>query len=286
VGTINSGKGTVISAHYPSNLDFDKKMKWNIGISNAININSENNIWYPFANNGYIEFSGYLRTDIIWFTNLSSSLTSIKEKISFQQSSTFVGGMTGQLGVRKALRHDRGFIEGTLIFPGRPYYSNGSFPFKTGIVPSYSLSWIKNRFMTSQINTYLSIMKNIKKKHDVFLDNDIQLTAYSEHQLFNLYISPYLTAQYQKLIAPISLYDNNRDARILGFIFGGFSIMPLQPKYDFLQINFNVPIYSWVSKIGFPDGTVPHPSITISLFSNGVFKKKRVKDDSIPNIFK
>ena len=280
VGAVNSNASSVISAHYPSKLDFNQNVRWNVGLLNSINLDNSRNIKYPFANNGYLEVSGYLTDKIVWFINTSISFTSIEEKVSFEQSSTYVVGAKARSGFRKELNYNLGLAEGTLTLPLKPYYSNESFPFKTGVVPTYSINWIKRNFFNNSFNILFGIDKNIQEKSNVFIDNEISMVLWKDEQIFNFYISPYLSIQHQKLLAPLTPFEDSRDTRYLGFIYLGINLIPLNPQIDFFQINLNIPIYSWVSKIGFPDGTAPNTSLSISVFSNGLFKK-----DTKPNIF-
>ncbi len=280
VGAVNSNAGSVILAHYPSKLDFNQNMRWNVGLSNLINLDDSRNIRYPFGNNGYFEVSGYLTDKVVWFINTSVSFTSIKESVSFQQSSTYVLGAKVQSGFRKELTYNLGLAEGALTLPVKPHYSNESFPFKTGIVPTYSITWIKRNLFNNSFNILFGIDKNIQEKSNVFIDNEISTIFWLDEQILNFYVSPYLSIQHQKLIAPPTPFEDNRDTRYLGFIYLGINLIPSNSQIDFFQISLNIPIYSWVSKIGFPDGTVPSTSISIFVFSNGLFKK-----DTKLNIF-
>lgn len=274
VGTVNTGSSNVISAHFPANLAIDKKIRWNTGLLNSKNFNNGELIKYPYSHSGYIEISDYINNYSVWFINTSLSATSLNEKVSFDNTSTYVIGGKGQFGIRNKLNYGIGLIENSFTFPVKPYYTNQDFVFKTGVVPSYSFNWMKTRILDSVSNVQVGIRKNFKEKRDVFIDNYISLTFWREDQFFDFLISPYISLQHQKLIAPLTPFEDNRDSRLMSFIFIGMNLITLNQKFDFIQINLNVPIYSWVAEIGFPDGTIPSTSLSISFFSNGIFKKK------------
>lgn len=275
VGIVSNGSGNVVSAHFPNEFVINKNMMWNAGVINSVNFNNDELIKYPFGSNGYFEISDYLFNNTIGFINASYSVTSIWEHVSFEKTSTYIIGTKGQLGIRSKLNYGMGLIESSLIVPVVPYYTNQEFAFKTGVVPSYTFKWILQELFDSNSNFQIGLNKNFKEKRDVFVDNNINLTLWREEQVFNLYVSPYLSLQHQKLISPLAPFDDNRDSRLMRFVHLGINLIPLNPKYDFIQLNLNIPIYSWVSEIGFPDGTIPSTSLSVTIFSKDSFKKEK-----------
>ena len=157
VGTVNTGTSTVVSAHYPSDMEFEKEMKWNVGLIGTMNFNNSELIKYPFANNGYFEISDYFTKTSIWFIHASFSAILLNETVSFDKASTYIIGGKGQIGIRNKLTYRMGFLEYSLNFPVKPYYTNNDFPFKTDVIPSYSINWIKTKLLDSNFNLQIWI---------------------------------------------------------------------------------------------------------------------------------
>lgn len=281
VGATNSGSGSLVrNAHFPSPLDFQHKFHWNFGLNTNVPYNGDLNIKYTFSGSTYGEVSAYVSKNTVGFLNVMFTLTNLSETISFEESKTNIQNTNFSVGIRHRISDKRGFLNSSISFPANPIYSNDNFLFQTGVVPSFSLYWL-NAYKynignyRSNINIAFSASKNIKEKSNVYLDDNYSVNLSSSLELWNLLITPNLDVNYQKLLAPLSPYDISRQDRWLGIISIGFNIIPTNQNWNWLQVNTSFPIYGWASKVGFPDGTQPIPSISILVNKNGIFGSKQ-----------
>lgn len=281
VGATNSGNGSSVrNAHFPSPLDFERKFHWNFGLNTNVPYNGDLNIKYKFSGSTYGEVSAYVLKNTVGFLNVMFTLTNLSESISFEQSQTNILNTNFSAGIRHWISDKIGFLNTGISFPVNSIYSNDDFLFQTGVVPSFSLYWL-NTFeyhinnYHSNFNIVLGASKNIQEKSNVYLDDNYSINLSSSLELWNLLIAPNVDVSYQKLLAPLSPYDINRQDRWLSTISIGFNIIPTNQNWNWLQVNTRFPIYGWASKIGFPDGTQPIPSISILASKNGIFGSKQ-----------
>jgi hypothetical protein len=271
VGSVNSNSSVNSwETQWPSLLDFNRKPNWIIGSTFGKPYNVGQNIQYGFINTTFTEFSNYIFPKTVGFIDGSLNISNISENISFEQSETYINQLNLDLGFRYLISHKWGHLNGILHLPLNTKYSNDDFLFKTKAVSSISGTWIKPFLIsTSTINRrlslQLSVSKNLKEDPQVYIDDNYNLNVSTSFNVFsNLSISPNINTNYYKLLAPLSPYDSERQERWLEIIAAGFDITPIN-KLNWLHFGGSIPLIFWASEIGFPDGTQPTPSFSITM---------------------
>ena len=288
VGAANGNRqSNVLNAHYPTSLDFNKNMRWNMGFNTNIPYNGDLNIQYKFSGSAYSEISGYIFDNTIGHINSNLNFSNISESLSFEQTQTSLLRTDFTLGLRHKINEKLGYLNTSISLPLQPKYFNKDFLFRTGVVSTVSINWLNTvqyniSDFHSNLNFGLGINKNIKEKSDVFLDDRLSIFLSSVFNIGKLQVLPNIDVNYQKLLAPLSPYDVSRQERWLGTFSIGVNIIPMPEKWNWMQIDVNIPIYGWASEIGFPDGTQPVPSFSLSVHKNGLLG---VKQKSEINIF-
>ncbi len=271
VGSVNSNSSVNSwETQWPSLLDFNRKPNWIIGSTFGKPYNGAQNIQYGFINTTFTEYSNYIFPKTVGFIDGSLNISNISENISFEQSETYINQLNLDLGFRYLISHKWGHLNGILHLPLNTKYSNDDFLFKTKAVSSISGTWIKPFLIsTSTINQrlslQLSVSKNLKEDPLVYIDDNYNLNVSTSFNVFsNLSISPNINTNYYKLLAPLSPYDSERQERWLGIIAAGFDMTPIN-KLNWLHFGGSIPLIFWASEIGFPDGTQPTPSFSITM---------------------
>jgi len=233
--------------------------------------NGDLNIKYGFSRTIYSEFSNYIFSSTVGYITGSFNTSNISEKISFDQTKTNINQVNLDIGFRHYLNNKIGYITGSLHMPILTEFSNDNFLFRTKAVSSISTTWIKTFLVsTSVINqrfsSQLSASKNLKQDPQVYIDDNYNFNLSTSFELLSqLSFSSNVNTNYYKLLAPLSPFDSERQERRLGIISVGFDITPISDKIGWLHINGNIPFYNWASEIGFPDGTQPAPSFSITI---------------------
>jgi len=272
VGSVNNSSSVNSwETQWPSLLDFNRKPNWIIGSTFGKPYNGELNIQYGFINTTFTEFSNYIFPKTVVFINGSLNISNISENISFEQTESYINQLNLDLGFRYLISHNWGHINGTFHLPLNTKYSNDDFLFKTKAVSSISGTWIKPFLISTttinqRLSLQLSVSKNLKEDPQVYIDDIYNFTISSPFELFSQFsLNPNINTNYYKLLAPLSPYESERRDRWLGVISIGFDITPLNTKINWLHINGYIPITFWASEIGFPDGTQPTPSFSITM---------------------
>jgi hypothetical protein len=286
VGAIDQGGGassTNWNTHWPSSFYHDREWKWSAGLNSSGTGNREHRIKYGFAASGFIQVAHSFNTKTAWYSHLELNRIKISESLSFEGSETGITQFGFRTGIRYLLPSKFGYLSGEVYLPGNPVYSNDDFSFRTGAVPAYTVAW--NGIITypglqyipeliPEIYAGMSYKNNISKKDNVFIDDVFQFhlsTIISP--VFQLDIAPYINSNIQKLLAPISPWESERQSRWLGIITLGTDITPSSERWNWLHIRLAVPVYGWYSEVGFPDGTQPSPIISLLISKSGSIGK-------------
>ncbi len=286
VGAANNSNGGSLSnwnAHWPSPRVQDKQWHWVSGFNIAGSDNADHRIQYGIGTSGFVQLSRSIKTGTIGFIHSDLSTIKISESLSFDGSSTGVNSLNVGFGIRQLISQQVGVVSGEIIFPMNPYYTQRDFSFKTGVVPSYHISWNRNYYthpgqlinkLIPNMSFSLGYTKNLKQKDNVFTDDKVDLHLSGTINSFvKLDVSPFVSASLEKLIAPLSPWDKNRQTRWLGVASIGIDFAPTAFSWNWLKLRAVLPVYGWYSEIGFPDGTQPSASVLITVVKNGVFNK-------------
>ncbi len=285
VGAIEHGGGassTHWGTHWPSRFDNRNQSKWVVGFNSTHTEDKGLNIRYGTAYSTHIQLSRYLTPNTVGYVQGETSLIRLEESLSFEQESSRVQQWGLRTGVRYLLPGKWGLMFGEYSNPAPPNFSNPDFVFTTGAVSSAMLGWI-NRFQTpwsvnhpsvlSDYSLSFSYGKNLKKQDDVYLDDAINAHISTSIYTSKFKLSPFATLQSQKLLAPLSPWDENRQTRWLGVINFGFDFTLSHHKLNWVHLRVNFPVYRWTSHSDFPDGTEPVPRISISFSRGGILRK-------------
>lgn len=271
VGSVNSNaSASYWETQWPSLLDFDRRANWVIGSTIGKPYNGDLNIQYGFNGTLFTEFSNYILSSTVGYIAGSVNVSNISEQISFEQTETNINQVNINLGFRHLITHKIGHINGSIQIPLVTKFSNDDFLFKTEAVSSVSVTWIKTFLIsTSTINQRLSLQlsmsKNLKEDPLVYIDDNYNLNLSTSFNVLSQFsFSPSINTNYYKLLAPLSPYDLERQERWLGVSSVGFDITPINTKLNWLHFTASIPILFWASEIGFPDGTQPTPSFSIT----------------------
>ncbi|MEE8340532.1 MAG: hypothetical protein V3R52_00375 [Candidatus Neomarinimicrobiota bacterium] len=272
VGSVNSNSNVSNwESQWPSQLDFNRRANWIIGSTLGKSDNGDLNIQYGFNGTVFTEYSNYIFSNTVGYISGLLNVSNISEKISFEQTETNVNHLNLNIGFRHFLSHKIGYASGAVNIPITTKYSNDKFLFKTNAVSSVSASWIKtflisNSIINQRFSLQLSGSKNLKIDPEVYVDDNFNLNLSTSFSFLNQFsISPNINTNYYKLLAPISPFESERQSRWLGVFTAGFDITPVSEKIDWLHFSGSIPLFSWASEIGFPDGAQPIPSISLSI---------------------
>jgi hypothetical protein len=282
VGAIDQGGGassTNWNTHWPSSFYHDREWKWSAGVNTSGTGNGEHRIRYGIAASGFIQIARNLNKNIAWYSHLEFNRIKISETLSFKGSETGITQFGFRTGIRLLLPRDFGYLSGEIYLPGNPVYSNDDFSFRTGAVPAYSFAWNKTITypgfqlipeLIPEIYAGMSYKNNFSQKDDVFIDDTFQFhlsTVISP--IFKFDIVPYINTNIQKLLAPISPWESERQSRWLGIVAVGTDITPTSERWNWLHLRLSLPVYGWYSEVGFPDGTQPSPTISLVISKSG-----------------
>ena len=283
VGAVDHGGGTSSTqwnTHWPSHFDDRNAFKWIFGFNTTHTADDELNIRYGTTISTHLQASHYIGQKSIGYVQVEGSWLQLEESLSFAQSSSDVNQLGLRFGFRHLLPGKWGFFFGEFSLPKAPKFSNSDFAFTTGAVPIGTVGWT-NRLQTPWFLDYPSILpdvsisfsyaKNQKNKDDVFMDDAVNAhLASSIYVAESFSISPFSTYQSQKLLAPLSPWDTERQTRWLSVINIGIDITPSHHKWNWLHLRFAWPIYRWASNGNFPDGTEPVPRISLTINTGGL----------------
>jgi hypothetical protein len=272
VGSVNSF--TSVSnweTQWPSQLDFNRKANWIIGSTLGKPYNGDLNIQYGFNGSIFTEFSNYIFPNTIGYITGSLNVSNISEQISFEQTETNINHLNINFGFRHLISYKIGYINSTIQIPLATKFSNDRFLFKTNAVSSVSTAWIKTYLISSsaidqRLTLQLSASKNLKEDPEVYVDDNFNFNLSTSFNILGQFsFNPNININYYKLLAPLSPFESERQDRWLGILSAGFDITPVSNKMNWLHFNGNIPLLFWASEIGFPDGTQPTPSFSISI---------------------
>lgn len=281
VGAIDNGGGTSSTnwgTYWPSLFDDKNELKWVAGFNATHTDDNDLNIRYGTALVSYIQVSRYMGERSIGYIQAEGSWLRLQELISFDQSSSRIYQIGVRAGIRHLLPKKWGYGYAEINHSSRPNFSNRNFAFKIGSVPVISIGWT-NRYKSPWFLKYPKVFadyslsfaygKNLKEQDDVYLDDNISFHfSSSVYSYLPVSISPFSSLNIQNLLAPLSPWDLIRQRRWLGTVNIGFDLTPNNQKWSWMHIRFAYPIYSWASKVGFPDGTEPVARVTLSMIMN------------------
>lgn len=282
VGAVDQGGGsssTGWETHWPSHFDDHSSIKWLMGFNTVYTSDNDLNIRYGTAVSTHVQVSHYIGQKSIGYFQVEGSWLQLEESLSFAKSSSDVRQLGLRFGVRHLLTGHLGFVFGEYSVPNTPTFSNSDFAFPTGAVPSWTAGWT-NRFQTPWFidhpsflpsgSIFISYSKNQKKQDDVFMDDALNAHISSSIYLAQtISLSPFTTLLSQKLIAPLSPWETERQTRWLSVINFGVDLTPTHHKWNWLHLRFTWPIYRWSSNGNFPDGTEPVPRFALSINTGG-----------------
>jgi len=284
VGAIDHGGGassTQWEAQWPSHFDDHSSYKWLIGFNSTHTVDNDLNIRYGTALSSHIQVSHYIGQKSLGYFQMEASWLQLEESLSFSQSESDVQQLGLRFGIRHLLTKNMGFVFGEFSLPNAPTFSNNDFAFTTGAVPTFTTGWM-NRFQTPffernntffpDVATSISYSKNLRNQENVFMDDAVAAHLSSSIYLAQaVSLSPFTTLLSQKLIAPLSPWDTERQTRWLSVINFGVDLTPSHHKWNWLHLRFTWPIYRWSSNGNFPDGTEPVPRVGLSVNTGGLF---------------
>jgi len=272
VGAVRSGSSASNwDTQWPSPLDFSRKANWVVSANIGKSYDGDLNIKYGFSKTIYSEFSNYIFQNTVGYVNGSFNISNISEQISFDQTETNINQFNLDTGFRHYINNKMGYVTGSLHVPILTEFSNNDFLFRTNAVSSVSTTWTKTFLVsTSVINQRLSFQlsasKNLIEDPQVYIDDNYNFNLSTSFDLFSqLSFSSNINNNYYKLLAPLSPFDSERQERWLGIVSIGFDITPVNEKVNWIHFNGIVPLFHWASEIGFPDGTQPAPSFSITI---------------------
>jgi hypothetical protein len=286
VGAADNSNGSSLSnwnAHWPLANINDDRWRWLSGITVTGTNNSDYRIQYGLGAIGYIQLSRYIGNGLIGYIHSDLSFTKISESLSNEGSTTGINSASFRFGLRKLISQQIGVLSSEIRIPSKPNYSQKSFQFKTDVVPSIYITW-NNSFSISQdqfisrvlpqISLGVGYTKNFRQKPNVFIDDRLEFhLAGSINSFVKIDISPFINGSLEKLIAPLSPWEEDRQTRWLGIGKIGLDVTPTSFKWNWMKIRFSLPVYGWYSDVGFPDGTQPSPTISVAIMKSGFFNK-------------
>ncbi|MBT3217064.1 MAG: hypothetical protein HOD97_08505 [Candidatus Marinimicrobia bacterium] len=282
VGAIDHGGGTSSTqwdTQWPSLFDNRQVFKWVTGLNATHTDDDGLKVRYGTALNIYVQLSHYIGQKNVGYIQAEGSWILLEESLSFAKTSSRVQQLGLRLGIRHLLPGKWGYVFGEITLPKMPDFSNQDFAFASGAVPIALGGWT-NRFQTPWFYVYptlfpdvsvsVSFSKNQKKQIDVFTDDALSAHGSTSILLSQfLLLSPFSTFLYQKLLAPLSPWETERQSRWLSALNAGLDITPNHHKWNWLHLRFSWPVYRWSSSRNFPDGTEPVPRISISINRSG-----------------
>ncbi|MBC8346210.1 MAG: hypothetical protein ISR82_05290 [Candidatus Marinimicrobia bacterium] len=284
VGAIDQGGGLSSShwgTHWPSAYDDFKSTRWVVGLNSLARKDNHLNIRYGPSVSTFFQGSKYVTKKIIGYGQVDLSTAILKEDLSFDPQQTRIDVSGIRLGARFALSKKVGFGAIEWNHTNQPKLSNRSFTFPLASVPSLSASWInrvsmpwqsKNPFFLSSVTYSVQFTRNLKTDPDVFIDSHGSINFSSSIQTNDQFtFAPFLRFETQKLLAPLSPWEENRATRWLNQVNVGLDLTPKSHQWAWLHGRITLPLMWWASRDGFPDGT--EPVIQFSFVGNwqGVF---------------
>jgi len=288
VGSINNGGGTSSTnwgKHWPSKFDDRKSFNWVGGFNTTFTSDDHLRIRYGASVSAHGQISHYIGKRNIGYIQLESSWLQIEEFLSFSNSSSDVFQLGFKTGMRHLLSGKLGYIFEELSLPKSPTFTNTQFPFTTGAVPIFMVGYtnriqmpwaIKSPSFLADLSLSVSLSKNQKIQDNVFLDDAVNIHLSSSiYWIKSLALSPFSALQSQKLIAPLTPWDTERQSRRLNVMIIGLDLTPTHHDWRWLHLRIDFPVYQWTSNGLFPDGSEPVPRISLSINNNGVFQGKK-----------
>ncbi|MBT3299352.1 MAG: hypothetical protein HN657_01030 [Candidatus Marinimicrobia bacterium] len=286
VGTVDRGGGGAASlnwgTHWPSNFDNKKSFKWASGINTSHTADEALNIRYGASLSVHGLLSHYIGQRTIGYLKIESTWLQIEEFLSFSNSSSQINQLGFRTGFRHLLPEKWGFIFGELRLPKSPTFANPKFPFTTGAVPVFMIGYtnqiqmpwaIKSPLFLPELSWSVSLAKNQKMQADVYLDDELNAHISSfVYSIYPLAIIPFISIQAQKLLAPLSPWESERQTRRLNVMTFGLDFTPTHHNWKWIHLRFDLPIYQWTSNGNFPDGAEPVPRVSLSITKSGTIR--------------
>jgi len=270
VGAIDQGGGLSSShwgTHWPSEFDDFSKTRWIVGIQSLARKDNHLDIRYGPAFSTYFQASKYITKTIIGYGQVDFNSAILQEKLSFDPQKTRVDVTGYRFGTRFLLPNRLGFGAVELNNTNQPKLSNDNFTFQLASVPAVSISWINrfsmpwqaiNPFFLSAISITAIITENLKEDPNVFIDKRGSISFSSLIQTNDRFnFAPFIQIESQKLLAPLSPWETNRQTRWLNEVKAGLDVTPTHHQWNWLHGRLAIPIFWWASRAEFPDGTEP-----------------------------
>ncbi len=285
VGAVDHGGGTSANQwniQWPSRFDDHSSFKWLIGFNTIHTSDNVLNIRYRGVTSLHIQISHYMGENTLGYVQVEGSRLRLEESLSYQNSRSAVHQLGYRLGIRYLLPHNTGYTFGELSLPDKPQYSNKDFPFKTGTVPSIAVGWI-NHFSTPWADRFPSVFPditysftyghNLEIRDNIYLDQPFYGHISSTLFITKLFsVSPFTTIETQKLLAPLSPWESERQSRWLSVIRFGIDVTPIRSSWNRLHFRLSFPLLYRSSSGGFPDGTEPVPRLSLSFNTAGYIR--------------
>lgn len=219
------------------------------------------------------ELSYNLSSRTVLFTNTDFSTGSIHEHVSYSESRSLRYSGTLSIGFRQAYQASSG-IWSALQFslPVLNGYENPDFLFWSKNAPTIRFnqlmnlsvpSFIENSFQDISIN--LIYAKNMIRDERILTDHHLDLQLSSSFNLQeSIFFIPLLLFRTQTFIAPLDLWEGERDESLLAFVSLGTDLYVTQAWLNKFALRLSVPIYSYSENGNLPEGTQAGSSLALS----------------------
>ena len=171
-----------------------------------------------------------------------------------------------------------------LKLPSEMQYLNDDFPFESeeGILLSVlilhriPMPWAEfNPEFLSDLSTSVLYEKNTVIRDDILSDHRSLIHISSAiHSAFPLFLAPFIQLKSEQLLAPPSIWTNNRESRILASTVAGIDFALSKPYWENIKVRLALPLMAWSSSNGFPDGSQPAPYLMVAVNTSGIFTGK------------
>lgn len=283
VGSGRAGGGAVMNrwlVQWPNILMESGEWHWLLD-TQVMHRNPAGNIGYGPQLVIAAEVSQSLNRRTVFFMNMQAGGGELEEKVSYGNESTLAYGWGVNGGFRLALgKRGRSFAQGMLRVPSPTQYTNRDFPFIAETVPSievhllqtFQLPWFTSfPDFLNDLSTSIVYQKNLKEGSGVIRDHQSIFHLSSAINTWHpLYSAPFLQISIDRLGSPPSIWNESDHSRVLATAYLGIDLAWSAPYYENIKIRFNLPVWSFSSSNGFPDGTQPGSSIMLSINTAGV----------------
>ncbi|NQV42171.1 MAG: hypothetical protein HQ506_07445 [Candidatus Marinimicrobia bacterium] len=268
-------------AQWPNTLMGGKNWHW-MSNTQITHRGPAGNINYGPQLNTFVEVSRSAGMRNVLFVNGYGGVGSLSESVTYLESSTISYSSGFSAGIRRALG-DRGrsYAQLMLKLPGEIQYLNEDFPFDSEegislsvlVLHRIPMPWAKiSPEFLSDLSTSALYEKNTVVRDNILSDHRSLVHISSAiHSAFPLFLAPFIQLKAEQLLAPPSIWTNDRESRILASTVAGIDLAISTPYWEKIKVRIALPLMAWSSSNGFPDGSQPAPYLMLAVNTSGIF---------------